>query len=426
MRRIQKFHLQLCAKGVIVGILTGLVISAYRSILEYLAVLRTDLYALFTINNWPLFLVYLLLILFCAFLLCRLVASEPLISGSGIPQIKGILIGKIQMNWLRVLLCKFIGGFIAIGAGLSLGREGPSVQLGAAIGQGISEKSKAKETESKFLLISGACAGLAAAFNAPFAGIVFGIEELYKKTSPLLITAAALSSITSAAVTEIFFGQITIFHLGMMPLFPLNYFWLLCILGIFIAILSKSFNLALFKALAVFANCRFLQRIGKPTLPLLTAVVFGFLLPEVLGGGNQLVNSLGQVHDGIAFLCLLYLVKLLFTALSFGSGVPGGIFLPMLVLGAVSGDIFGQLVISLDSNMIFYSANFIALSMAAYFAAVVKSPLTGSILLLEMTGAVDSLLALFLVSAVAYITIDLLGGKPIYDLLLWRSLKSKK
>ena len=416
------FRLKLCAEGILIGVLTGLVVSAYRGLLEGSEDLRPWIYQHFTWANWPLFVLYCMLMLVFSFLLYYIVKKEPLSSGSGIPQIKGILLGKMHMNWFSVLIYKFIGGVIAIGSGLSLGREGPSVQLGAALAQGVSRSRLRSRMEERFLLTSGACAGLAAAFNAPLAGIIFGFEELYRNFSPIVLVGTAAASVAATAVTDMFFGETPVFHIGNLPVLPMKMYGLLVLLGIFIGVLGLGFNKILFKAMDWFDNQGILKKMWKPALPLFLAVILGFILPQVLGGGNRLVDVLVKEHYGLIFLCILYLGKFFFTAISFGSGVPGGIFLPMLVLGALGGNIFSHITLAFGAGSSLYAANFIVFAMAAYFAAVVKAPITGSILIMEMTGSFQHMLALICVSMTAYIVVDMLKGSPVYDALLARSL----
>lgn len=145
-------------------------------------------------------------------------------------------------------------------------------------------------------------------------------------------------------------------------------------------------------------------------------------MPQVLGGGSPLVDSLVITDYPLAFLLLLLVGKFLFTMLCFGSGVPGGIFLPMLVLGSLGGAVFAKLAIVLGVLPAPFAVNCIVFGMAAYFSAVVKSPITGSILIMEMTGSFEHMLALIIVSMTAYLVADLTGGQPVYDMLLERSL----
>ncbi|EPC55986.1 chloride channel protein, partial [Lacticaseibacillus paracasei subsp. paracasei Lpp37] len=114
-----------------------------------------------------------------ALIVAWLLKKEPYISGSGIPQVEGQLAGELEMHWWSILWRKFVGGVLALGPGLFLGREGPSIQLGASVGQGLAARFKLSGTDRRLLIASGSAAGLAAAFNAPIAGTLFVLEEVY-------------------------------------------------------------------------------------------------------------------------------------------------------------------------------------------------------------------------------------------------------
>ncbi|MCG6527941.1 chloride channel protein, partial [Vibrio parahaemolyticus] len=131
-------------------------------------------------------ILWVILSIITAIIVILLVKSEPQIKGSGIPQVEGKLSGEIDYNWFSVLWKKFIGGILSVGSGLFLGREGPSIQLGAAVGQGLSQFFEAPKSEEKILISSGASAGLSAAFNAPIAGLLFILEEIHHSFSPLV------------------------------------------------------------------------------------------------------------------------------------------------------------------------------------------------------------------------------------------------
>ena len=420
------FRMRLFMEGILVGIITGLIIALFRFFIEKAENLRPVLYEYFTIENWPLVILYFSTSLPIAYLLYKIVQIEPQSSGSGIPQIKGILLGKMHMNWIRVLFYKFFGGVIAIGSGMSLGREGPSVQLGAFIGQGVSRSFSRSRFEERFLLTSGAGAGLAAAFNAPLAGVIFCLEELQKNFSPLVLMATIAATVTSTAVVQQFFGYGPIFHITGLPMMPIRYYGLLLVLGIFIGVLGRIFNKVLLKSLDLYDGQSWLRGVGKPALPLVVAGLLGFVLPQVLGGGNQLVDLLVTQQFSLGLLVTLFVVKFFFTMLCFGSGSPGGIFLPMLVLGALGGSAFSGVAVALGFLDPAYAANIIIFAMAGYFSAVVKAPVTGSVLIMEMTGSFEHMLALIFVSMLAYVVMDMLNGKPVYDELLERSLAKKK
>ena len=425
----RRFSLRLLLEGLAVGIGAGASISLFRYLLAGSEVLRPVIYrevsAAVSQGQYRWLALYIASFIVAAFLLKIIVAREPMCTGSGIPQIKGILQGDMSMRWFSVLWSKIIGGVLAIGAGMSLGREGPSVQIGACVGQGVSQSSRRTRFETRILMTAGAGAGLAAAFNAPLAGVIFGLEEMQKTISPALLLTGITASVTAATVTEVVFGMSPVFSMGYLLPLPLNLFDVLILAGVVIGLLGRLFNIALAYSLDTYSRFG-IAGMRKPLLPLAMAAVLGFLLPEILGGGNLLVDSLVATDYTIGFLCILFVGKFLFTMVCFGSGVPGGIFLPMLVLGAAGGAVLAKILVLAGWLPAMYYADIIVFGMAAYFASVVKSPVTGSILILEMTGSFQHMLALLVVSLTAYIVSDLTGGRPVYDELLDRALGKNK
>ena len=421
------FRLRLFCEGALVGVGVGIAVSLFRWILGLTEIYRPILFAWmassFSVGfvGWGLFLVLV------AWILARFLAIEPLISGSGIPQVKAILLGRIRMNAQRVLALKFVGGVLGIGAGMSLGREGPSVQLGACVGQWFSRLRLRPRSEERFLLTAGSGAGLAAAFNAPLAGVIFCLEELTKSFSPLVLMATVAASVSASAVAGSALGLAPVFHIGQLPQLTFSHYALLLPLGIFAGVLGLLFNRVLEASLDAYQKFPFQRQAGaaKFLLPLFLAFGLAFVLPEALGGGSALVDTLLQKEFALPFLLLLLAVKFAFTMICFGSGVPGGIFLPMLVLGALSGAVFAKLTAMAGIFDPSLAVNFIVYGMAAYFAAVVKSPITGSVLIMEMTGSFHHMLALIFVSITAYLAADMLKGAPVYDMLLERLLRAR-
>lgn len=423
--REKRFHIRLVLKGLLAGCVAGFSVGLFRYLLEAGEYWRPQLYRklLWAAGDgqWLSLATWVLALIVIAWVLAYIIRREPMCTGSGIPQVKGILQGQLEMQWLSVMVCKIIGGVLAIGAGMSLGREGPSVQIGACSGQAISRRTKRTRYEERILLTAGAGAGLAAAFNAPLAGVIFGLEELQKHFSASLLLAGITASVTATAITELIFGAQPVFTLGEIAVLPLSSFWAVIGTGLFIGILAQGFNRGLFFSMRLYERLG-LRGMKAPLIPLLLAGVLGFILPEILGGGNLLVDSFVYRNYALEVICFLFVTKFLFTMLCFGSRVPGGIFLPMLVLGAAAGAFLGRLLIDGGWLGETYFSDMIILGMAAYFAAVVKSPVTGSILIMEMTGSFQHMLPLIAVSLIAYIVSDLLGGKPVYDELLEHSL----
>ena len=154
-----------------------------------------------------------------------------------------------------------------------------------------------------------------------------------------------------------------------------------------------------------------------------TSFLFCMFLPEVTGGGHELVEEMAGGNRTIQILIVIFIIKLLFTAISYATGFAGGIFLPMLVLGAILGKIYGMVLVDLLGVGREFIPHYMVLGMAGYFVAVVRAPITGAVLILEMTGNFDHLLALVLVSVIAYYITDLLGLEPIYEILYERMAK---
>lgn len=424
LSHFHSFRLNLMIEGIFVGILSGFLIVLYRITLEKAEELRQKLILVLN-GNVKLIPIWFLFLIIGAYIVGILIKGEPMISGSGIPQVEGILMRKLSMNWLPVVIKKFIGGVISIGAGLSLGREGPSIQLGAAVGQGVSRVFKRIKIEEKYLITSGASAGLAAAFNAPLAGVMFALEEVHKHFSPLILLSAMSASLTADFISKYFFGLKPVFNFENILPIPLESYGYIILLGIIVGAFGAIYNYTLLKTQNIYGKQTWIPVKFRPMIPFLIAGILALTLPEILGGGHPIIESLIHGSFSMKMLLILLLGKFIFSMISYGSGAPGGIFFPLLVLGALTGAIYGNILVNfLGFNPEFIN-NFIILAMAGYFTAIVRAPITGSILITEMTGSFSHLLSLSVISIVAYLVADLLKSKPIYESLLDRLLKNK-
>lgn len=421
----KNMKLGLISESMAVGILAGLVVVFYRIMLDKSLKLSHMIYSKIG-ENILLLIPWTIILIMCGVLLGIMTKKNPMIKGSGIPQIQGVILRKLHMNGIRVVIEKLLGGIIAIGAGLSLGREGPSVQIGGAVGQSFSRFLGRGRLEEKYLVTSGASAGLSAAFNAPIAGVMFALEEIHKNFSPLILISAMTSSLTADFISRNFFGLKPVFRLEKIVMVKLEYYPYLIILGIILGFLGKLFNNGLLKSQKIYKDMIFLKDEFKPVIPMFMAILFGLFIPLVLGGGHDLIEEVLSGHIILSTIFILFLAKFIFTLASFGSGVPGGIFLPLLSLGALIGMGYGMVCskfFGMDAN---YIRSLGVLAMAGYFAATVKSPVTGSILIAEMTGSLEGFLATGLVALVSYITTDLIGNRPIYESLLEGILAGEK
>ncbi|MBN1837317.1 MAG: chloride channel protein, partial [Spirochaetales bacterium] len=230
------------------------------------------------------------------------------------------------------------------------------------------------------------------------------------------------SSISADLVSRHFFGLRPVFDLHVQQVLPLDLYPYLLPLGVACGLLGVLFNLMLLGSQRLYGP---LREELRPVAALLAAGVLGFVLPEILGGGHSLVERSAAGGFGLSLLIVLIAGKMLFTAASYGTGAPGGIFLPMLVIGALVGRLAAIALTAMGGVDPQFTVNFVILGMAAFFTAVVKAPITGAILISEMTGTLSHLLALIAVSAVAYAVAELLRSPPIYDALLARALQAR-
>ena len=411
-------NLYLLFLSVLVGLTAGFLASLYRLTLEKAETWGLSIYRF--VSSHLIFIPLLILgLAFLAFVVTYFMKKYPMSSGSGIPQVKGQLQGYFKNNWFTTAFAKFIAGTLAMFAGLSLGREGPSVQLGASMGQMVSSRLAETERHKRILIASGASAGLSAAFNAPLSGVMFTLEEVFKYFSPLILLTCMTSAMVADMVARIMFGSGPVFHFQIVGSIELSNYWLLIILGFFGAFYNWT----------LLTSQNLMKKIKSPFLRvLLTFLVVGatgLLFPNIIGSGHRLMDSF-SLGMGLAFLCLILIGKYLISMVSYASGVPGGIFFPLLVLGASLGAVFATIVISLFHLPSHLFANLVILAMAGTFTAIVRAPMTGILLLVEMTGSFDHLLPLALVSLIAYVVADLLQSEPIYDSLLENMLKEKE
>lgn len=422
-KRARRIPIMLITEGLCVGLVGGFVVLLYRVALNFAG--NWLLKSLSYIKGNPLrCAVWFLVLAGLAWIVGRLVKWEPMISGSGIPQVEGEVAGRLSQNWKRVLPAKFAGGFLCMLGGLSLGREGPSIQLGAMAGQGISRALGRSKREEKFLMTCGASAGLSAAFHAPLAGMMFAVEEIHKEFSIPILLPVMTASVTADYIASHILGLDPVFRFQITEYLPQNYYWMLILLGILVGISGVFYNWGMLKAQVLYWKLPFLKETGRLLIAFLTAGVLGLVMPSVLGSGSGLIVSLTQGEMVLGIVVLTLVVKFLFSAVSFGSGAPGGIFFPLLILGALLGAVFAMTGVEFFGLDPVYINNFVLLGMTGFFTAIVRAPLTGIILLFEMSGSISQMLSLSIVAVTAYVVATLMHSEPIYDSLLKRILKA--
>lgn len=348
----------------------------------------------------------------------------PEAGGSGVQEIEGAMQGLRQVRWQRVLPVKFLTGIASLSSGLVLGREGPTIHIGASIAAAATDFFKVSDVERRGMLGAGAAAGLACAFNAPLAAILFIIEETHRqfpytfRTYMGVIVAALLSTV----MTEVIGGTAPDFSmvvgqqaLSMLPAFVG--------LGVLLGALGVILNAGLLKSADIAAA---MNRRIPYIYPILIGLAVGALFvikPLSVTGGEHIINYMAHHKVGMTTLLVLALLRYFTMIGSYSAGTPGGIFAPMLALAICTGLAFGSVLEAVLPNAGVLPLAFGLAAMGGLFSASVRAPVVGVALTLELTGAYDMTMPLIATCLTANVIAQWLGGSPIYDLLLERTLR---
>lgn len=432
-KKIDKASLVVLMLSALVGAIAGLLGALFERAVTWVIHLRIETVTDMGLSLWlsvPLMFLVSALLAMCGYFLVQRVAPEA--GGSGIPEIEGALQNVRPVRWWRVIPVKLIGGVGALGAGMVLGREGPTVQMGANAGQFVHDAFKLNNPNSRHILLAtGAAAGLAAAFNAPLAGILLVVEEMREEFRYNLISIKAvfIGVVMSTIVLRYINGDRALLELGRYVVAPLNTYWLYLLLGAFFGFIGVAFNQAIIKMQTAFNRFNAVKTYrfflaGGVIGGLMGAV--GLLYPSITGDGFGLIDRISAGHFSLSVLALIFFFRFLTSVLSFSSGAPGGIFSPLLALGTVFGTAFGLVAIELFPHYDLHVASFAVVGMAALFAATVRAPLTGVVLVLEITSSYALMLPMIITCLGAVMLAHLLGGRPLYTQLLQRILLREK
>jgi chloride channel protein, CIC family len=407
----------LAVVSLIVGAAAGLVGAAFRASLDAADRLRDSLIASSHGAPVPGFLLVVGACASATAVAAWLVRRfSPAASGSGIPHAEAVLRGQVPPAPAGLAPVKFAGGVLAIGAGLALGREGPTVQMGASIAVQIGRALRLPRYDFRALLAAGAGAGLGTAFNAPLAGAAFVLEELVQSFDRRIAVAALAASATAIAVARALLGDAFDFHVGPLPYVPAEARPLFFVLGAVMGLVAVAYNRTLLATTAAF------ERLALPVearAALIGAAIgaLAFVYPGVVGGGDAITQGALTGGQSLQLAALVFLIRFGLGAISYAAATPGGLFAPLLALGALLGLIFGATCRWAIPGLDVPAESFALVGMAAFFTGVVRAPLTGMVLVSEMTGNVTLLLQSLGACATAMLVPALLRNAPIYESL---------
>ena len=421
--------LPLAILALIVGAFTGLAGVAFQVSLQWTHRFRDAFIHVAHLDGMIGFFIF---ILACASATAAAVAIVQkytvLASGSGIPHVEAVLAGLVETPPLILLPVKFIGGVLAIGAGLMLGREGPSVQMGASIAQLISKLCHRSWADCRVLMAAGAGAGLATAFDAPIAGAVFVLEELVQKFEHRIAMMALAASAAAISVAHFLIGDQIEFHISINLMSPPRLLPLYMLFGAATGLLAIAFNHSILRTMTTMTQMNSLAPTQRAALVGAFIGAIAWQAPHLVGAGNILVQQALDNRLPIDQLPLILAVRFAFGALCYSVGAPGGIFAPMLALGSQFGIMFAALSIVAAPQLPIQPTAFALVGMTALFSGASRAPLTGIILVTEMTENTSLLLPMLCACFTAMLTPTILGNPSIYEslrnLILMRAKKS--
>jgi CIC family chloride channel protein len=349
----------------------------------------------------------------------------PHASGSGIPHVESVMRGDIAPAPFRLIPVKFVGGVLAIGAGQALGREGPTVQMGASLAHLVGKTFRRSWSDCRVLIAAGAGAGLGTAFNAPIAGAVFVLEELVQRFEPRIAIAALGASATAIGVARVLLGDTPDFEVHALGYADARARLIYFLFGALAGFLAIAYNRILLATLAAAQQLRMRPEL-RAAIAGVAVGVLAWFAPDLVGGGDSLTQAALAGHVAVAAIPVAFLIRFCLGPVSYAAGTPGGLFAPMLVLGAQLGFLSGEACRFLLPGLDVQPEGFAVVGMAAFFAGVVRAPITGIVLATEMTASVTMLLPMLCACAVAMLVPTLLGEPPIYESLRENTLRIEK
>src|SRR5271166_49484 len=416
--------IRLALASMVGGILIGLVGGAFRYLLITFDHMRTQLIVW---AHTHVYLGWMLPILLGAAgaRLARLLVLKfaPTAEGSGVQRVEAVFSGEIEPASAVVVPVKFFGGLLAMGSGLALGREGPTVQMGASLSSLVSRLLLRDDQDRKVVEAAGAGAGLGVAFNAPIGGSIFVFEELTSSFTPWLLVATLAAASFAVWIMRLMLGNALSFTVQQVSL---THAWRagpFLALGALLGALGALYNAATVGLLRLADRLPNLSSINRAAVIGATAGLVAWFAPGLVGGGDPLTQAILANRLAVGGLVGVFLARFLLGPWSYAAGAPGGIFAPLLVLGAGSGALFAGVLNHSMPRLGLDPVAFAVVGMAALFSASVRAPLTGIVLTVEMTGRGDLTLALLGSSLVAMVVAMLLKSEPIYETLKRRMLE---
>lgn len=413
------------------GAFTGVLIFIFKIIAKLVIELSSDIYM--TVRSEPR---YFLLILGAAAIVGIISYTVthyiPSCKGGGIPTAVVILRGYLPFEWMTTLVGMFGSSIITFGMGVPLGNEGPSVQMGCAVGRAtVNTFGKKNRAWDRYIMTGGASGGFAAATCAPLTGILFAFEEVHRRFSPIIFMSVVSSVAASFTVTsflcEIFDTEAAIFDYTVTNSLPLKYLFAAMLTGM-VSGFSAILFARLYRITDKIMNGVFSESPGelKVISVFLVTAIFGFISPSFIGSGHDVICDILFGRAPVWYLLMFYLaVRTLLLLFANTAGITGGIFIPSLAFGAMIGSLTAKLTVSLGLLPSRYAPIIVIVGMTSFLAASSKIPMTAIAFSLEALSGFTNILPIVLGTAVSYILAELANAKSLSDSVVESKIHSR-
>ena len=407
--------------GLACGIFTGLIVFCFKFAAGKVDKLSRYIYSF--AKESPLYAILILVFLAAlGSLMAFLHSKAPEIKGGGIPRSEGVIRGVITFRALRTLVGTFVASLLGFLCGMPTGSEGPAVLMGTSAGSILTRSSDNHTPWKRYIMTGGAGAGFAVATGSPLSGIIFALEEIHKRFTPMLVLMVSVSVLSATGVNEILCSltdtKSALFEFEALPGFSIGDSGYLVLVGILTALAVGVFDASL--ALFSKATVKLRKKINpyiRIALIFLVAAVVVMLVPDAAYSGHHLIEHIINGNQAVKFLVIVLVIRLVMMLLVTDNGVTGGIFIPTLAIGALTGALIAKILISFGMPQEYFS-QIVLLSMCAFIGGTLRAPLTSAILFLELTMQFQNLFYVSLVVFTVYSITSLLNQTPFYDRVL--------
>ena len=411
--------------SVVTGVFAGVIVTFYNICTGLGEEYSRALYEL--VRAHPAFIPLLLVGLAAgAVAIGTLVRFVPMIRGSGIPQIEGACRGKFPFNWYVTLCSMFAASLACVFLGLAAGSEGPSIEMGGCVGEGAGRLLRRNFMVRRLQIAAGASAGFAVAFNAPLTGTIFAMEEAFRSFSPQIFVSAAVAVATAVGVRagirlSLGFSVGPAFENFVLVAPDISGYGFFALAALVSALAAVAFYYAAGGLKKLFGRMSFWGGAGKFVVPFVLSGACGLVTAFAMGGGHDFISSLTspegmRVFGMSAAASLALIVALRFALMTsyMACGVPCGVFVPMLAVGAGIGALLSSGFVSAGMDAAF-GHYLIAVSMSAFFTAFVRAPVTGLFMVFELTGQFTNALPALMGVVIASLVAEICRTEPGYE-----------